>query len=147
MQTLCLTSSPEGISVYADFWSRGMAKLFDLMIISACLLPVDLILRTSFVLHRVPPAANTEGQDVAVFVLLCLYSAVMESSKWQATLGKRAVGILVADSAGNRISFHNALFRSIAQITQFGYLLTLFTIRKQGLHDLVANTRVVPGTL
>ena len=49
-------------------------------------------------------------------LLLCLiYQAVMESSAKQATLGKMALGIVVTDLSGNRVSFGKAsgpLFRT-----------------------------------
>jgi uncharacterized RDD family membrane protein YckC len=50
--------------------------------------------------------------SVGVVVLMCLlfvgnwlYHTAMESSHHQATLGKKALGIIVTDMNGNRISF------------------------------------------
>jgi uncharacterized RDD family membrane protein YckC len=82
-----------------------------------------------------------------VLGLFCLYEARMESSRRQATFGKRALGILVTDLDGGRILFRRALLRSVLQIFTLGYFLAPFTARKQALHDLVAETQVLPGSL
>src|ERR1700678_1757090 len=42
----------------------------------------------------------------------CLYWALCESSAWQATLGKKALRIIVTDLEGRRISFGRAVGRS-----------------------------------
>ena len=76
------------------------------------------------------------------------YFAVMESSKYQATLGKLSMGIKVVDSLGNRISFLKATLRYGAKfLSRFtlgiGFLMPLFTKKKQCLHDKMASTLVV----
>lgn len=77
-----------------------------------------------------------------------LYYVTMESSARQATLGKMAVGIKVAGLDGARITRARALGRWASHLLNYltlyiGYLVTLFTQRKQGLHDMVASTYVV----
>lgn len=79
---------------------------------------------------------------IGAFALLVyfLYYTLMESSKWQATLGKKIMGILVADAEGGRISFGQAAGRFMARsflspILMVGYILAFFTERKQALHD------------
>lgn len=77
-----------------------------------------------------------------------LYFAFFESSIYQATPGKMAVGIRVVDLAGNRLSFGRATGRHfakwISQLTLYiGYIMAGFTEKKQGLHDMIAGTLVV----
>jgi len=72
----------------------------------------------------------------------------LESSARQATLGKMAVGIVVTDERGARISFGRATGRFFAKflsmlILYVGYLMAAFTEKKQGLHDVLAGTLVV----
>lgn len=43
------------------------------------------------------------------------YFALMESSPWQATLGKRAVGLCVSDIEGHRLTLRRALGRNLAK--------------------------------
>jgi uncharacterized RDD family membrane protein YckC len=85
---------------------------------------------------------------LVTFAITILYFALMESSKSQATLGKLAVGIKVVDTEGNRLSFGKAFLRSIGKIISgmimyIGYIMAAFTEKKQGLHDLIANTLVI----
>jgi uncharacterized RDD family membrane protein YckC len=83
-------------------------------------------------------------------VLTWLYFAICESSPWQATLGKLALGIRVTDLNGHRISFPRALGRYLAKflsvlILFIGFLMVAWTRRKQGLHDMLAGTLVLNG--
>jgi uncharacterized RDD family membrane protein YckC len=78
---------------------------------------------------------------------VCLYFAIMESSSIQATVGKLAVGVVVTDLNGERISFLRATGRYFAKILSamilmIGYIMVGFTERKQGLHDMIASTLV-----
>ena len=81
------------------------------------------------------------------FVAQWLYFAVLESSSWQGTPGKKAFGMGVTDLDGNRISFGRATGRYFAKIISgiilgIGFLMVAFTERKQGLHDMLAGTLV-----
>ena len=81
-------------------------------------------------------------------ILGWLYSALQESSEAQATLGKRAMGIIVVDMAGDRISFGRATGRHFSKIPSgmiclIGYFMQPFTEKKQALHDIMAGTLVV----
>jgi uncharacterized RDD family membrane protein YckC len=76
-----------------------------------------------------------------------LYEALMESSSYQATLGKMIFGMKVTDLYGNRISFGRATGRHFAKILSglilcIGFIMVGLTERKQGLHDLIAGTLV-----
>ncbi|MCI5227953.1 MAG: RDD family protein [Candidatus Electrothrix sp. AX2] len=86
--------------------------------------------------------------QVLSFVLPWLYSAFTESSVWQATLGKKALGIQVTDNDGDQISFWRATGRHWSKIISgiilcIGFIMVAFTKRKQGLHDMIAGTLVV----
>lgn len=58
------------------------------------------------------------------------------------------MGIVVTDLNGNRLTFEKATGRYFAKYLStmtlgFGYLMAVFTEKKQALHDLVAGTLVV----
>ena len=77
-----------------------------------------------------------------------LYFALMESSKYQGTLGKMAMGIKVVRGDGGRISIGKAILRYIGKwisgfILCFGYIMAAFTDKKRALHDMIASTLVV----
>jgi uncharacterized RDD family membrane protein YckC len=92
---------------------------------------------------------NIHGQFSVLFGILYiavpfyLYHAGLESSFLQATIGKKAFGMIVTDLNGNRISFGKASIRAIAQIIPFGYITILLSKKKQGLHDFIAGTLVI----
>jgi uncharacterized RDD family membrane protein YckC len=78
-----------------------------------------------------------------------LYFAGLESSRLQATLSGRILGLRVTDLAGEPISFNRATVRHFAMyfsaLTPFavGYLMAFWTKRRQTLHDLLARTLVL----
>lgn len=85
-----------------------------------------------------------------ITAIIWLYFAICESSAWQATVGKLALRIRVTDMQGERISFLRAFGRYPAKylsalILGVGFLMVGWTQRKQGLHDLIANTLVLNG--
>jgi len=83
-----------------------------------------------------------------VLPLVLLYYPVMESSRWQATLGKRYCRLTVVTTRGKRISFVRALVRYLGKYLSgslFGIGFWIIAVRsdRRGLHDLIAGTLVV----
>ena len=81
-------------------------------------------------------------------VIMLLYYSYMESSKYQATLGKLALGMKVTDTHGMPLTFPIAMLRNVSKyisifIFYIGYIMIIFDDRKQGLHDKIADTLVV----
>ncbi len=86
--------------------------------------------------------------DLLAFVLPLLYFTLLESSRWQATIGKRVCHLRVTGLDGGRISFWRALGRYAGKfvsafILGIGFMMAGWTARKQALHDLMAETLVV----
>ncbi len=80
--------------------------------------------------------------------LIWLYSALLESSRFQGTVGKIVLSLRVTHVDGSRLTFLRATGRIFAKllsgfIFMLGYIVALFTERKQALHDLMARTVVV----
>jgi uncharacterized RDD family membrane protein YckC len=126
---------------YAGFWRRVAAALIDGILVAV----VSWIVTGIF-------SGISDGAEVTAQILVLIaaygYYAGMESSSYQATVGKIALGIQVTDLSGNRISFLRALGRNLAEILSalillIGYIMVAFTPKKQGLHDLIAGTLVV----
>jgi len=121
---------PEGEAIHAGFWRRYAAFTIDYLIL---FIPLGLL--------GIAPL-------VGPLIGHWLYNAMMESSGWQATLGKRAMGLKVVDAHGGRISFGRATGRYFSQFLSaftfcVGYMMAGWTGRKQALHDLIASTFVV----
>jgi uncharacterized RDD family membrane protein YckC len=84
-----------------------------------------------------------------------LYFAYFESSEKQGTFGKQAMGLIVTDLNGNRLTFVKASIRHFARIlptlipllgnvyTLADYLCQPFTEKKQTLHDMAAGALVL----
>jgi uncharacterized RDD family membrane protein YckC len=72
----------------------------------------------------------------------------MESSSSQATIGKMLMGIKVTDMDGKRITFGRASGRFFGKVLSklilyIGFIMAAFTEKKQGLHDILAETLVL----
>lgn len=128
---------PAGEAIHAGFWRRCAAYLIDNLIL---FVPSTIVLMIPI---------------LGIFVYLggrWAYFALMESSPSQATLGKRAMGIMATDGKGQRLSLGQATGRyfagAISWITLYiGYAMAGWTSRKQALHDLIADTCVVFDTV
>jgi uncharacterized RDD family membrane protein YckC len=146
---------------YAGFWLRFVAWIIDRIVLqiasSILLLPFGASLGLRQFLRNHPPSSPEElfplftsmGRIfLLTTVLTWLYYALLESSVWQATLGKKALGLEVTDLAGSRIQFGRATGRYFARWLSLmtigiGYIMAGFTEKKQALHDIVAGTLVI----
>ncbi len=135
---------------YAGFWRRVGAYIIDaiiLVIVSGIIGPLIGVGTMS------TDPTNLTGNLAANLVQVVIgvaYFAGMESSSWQATLGKKALGLVVTDLNGNRISLGKAVGRYFAKILSaiillIGFIMVAFTEKKQGLHDMLAGTLVYVG--
>jgi uncharacterized RDD family membrane protein YckC len=142
---------------FGGFWIRVVAYIIDAIVLTIATIPIALIFGISMMAGldptAVPDDATAGGNLLANLlsvVLGWLYYAMMESSAMQATLGKKALGMIVTDESGARISFARATGRYFAKILSalillIGFIMVAFTERKQGLHDKLAGTLVVRG--
>jgi len=152
-------------SIFAGFWLRFVAYIIDWVIIYALqsfiFVPFFGLLGISFASSDFENLSDAEtmgligamtalstGAILLSSVIGILYWSLMESSKYQATVGKLALGLKVTDMDGNSLDFVKALVRNICKILSgmvmfIGYIMVGFTEKKQGLHDIIANTLVV----
>ncbi len=145
---------------YGGFWIRVLAAIIDAIIVRVVVHPVAAIFGLGglaaggFGLHGLPHAASLPflifGSGALLLLTIgasWLYEALMESSSYQATLGKMIFGMKVTDLYGSRISFARASGRYfgkwISDLTLgLLYIMVGLSQRKQGLHDLLAGTLV-----
>jgi uncharacterized RDD family membrane protein YckC len=146
---------------YAGFWRRLAAFLIDTVLLAAASAAVDLLLvlfasasvfATGQSLSDDKLTGITIGAYVIEVVLVWLYYAGLESSPWQATIGKRVMKLAVTDVEGSRISFARATGRYFAKLLSMltlfiGFIIAAFTPRKQALHDYLAGTLVYQRAL
>jgi len=84
---------------------------------------------------------------LVAFGLGWLYAAGLECSSWQATVGKKWMGMKVTDSQGERLGFLRATGRHAAKYLSalpcfLGFMAALFNSRRLAMHDWLAGTRV-----
>lgn len=85
---------------------------------------------------------------VGAMVVSFLYYVIFEVSSIQATPGKYLMGIRVTSETGSKLNLTQASIRYFMKIVSWlllgiGYLIQLFTTKRQALHDLVAGVVVV----
>ena len=142
--------------LYAGFWLRLVAVLIDAGALFAGLLAIALVVGIVVGIALVGSQGAEEvaegvGEVVGVlfvFVVPWLYFALFESSLWQGTLGKKALGLMVTDLDGKRISFLRATGRHFGKFISYialfiGFIMAGFTPKKQALHDMIAGCLVV----
>ena len=148
---------------YAGFWIRFVALIIDSIILGFVSFVLMVPLLGALGLTAVGMGDISDMEETAMlgllagfgttlyisnFIITWLYYSLLQSGKWQATLGKKAVGIKVTDLNGERISFLTATLRYFGKIISsmimlIGYLMAAFTAKKQALHDMIASTYVV----
>lgn len=150
-------------SIYGGFWIRFLAHLVDHIILGVVAAPLFFITVLPSII-RIAQQADRDQEpspemiitiisSVFVYIALAfvgqwLYEALLTSSLWQGTIGKKILRLKVVDEAGNRISFGRATGRFFAKILSsmfmcIGFIMIGFTERKTGLHDMLAGTRVL----
>lgn len=134
-----------------SFWRRLGAYLIDGVILA---LATNLVARP-----MLGPIPDVDPLDPAAFdqlwpyyltnaILAWLYFGLFESSRWQATPGKRVLGLEVTDEAASPISFPRASGRYFGKIASalplgLGFLMIFVTERNQALHDKLAGCLVL----
>ncbi len=86
------------------------------------------------------------------FSVWIFYCAVMESSTYQATIGKLLLKMKVVDEFGNRLTAEKSAIRNLSKIISMivfslGFLWIIIDRRKQGWHDKIARTFVMDREL
>jgi uncharacterized RDD family membrane protein YckC len=142
--------APVQAAAYAGFWRRVLALIIDYCIIMFVVFVIAFIIGFAAAFSGAITSseqAETYGQWFGI-ICFWLYYALMESSKMQATLGKRALGIKVYTEEGQRLSFGRATARHFGKILSglilgIGFIMAAFTEKKQALHDIMAKTVLV----
>lgn len=120
--------------IYAGFWRRFSAFVIDFVI----LIVPGLIL--SFIIPY-----------PAIAVIGYLYHCIFNSSVLMATPGKVMMGIAVVDEKGNQLTLLKSSIRYVCSFISamffcIGYIMSLFTSKRQTLHDLVTSSVVILKT-
>ena len=148
--------TPVATTRYGGFWIRFVAFIIDAIAVGIVTVPFSAMIAVAIGVAGGAVSMPTMGVHMVRFIVGSVFSALvnwiygagLESSSYQATLGKMALGLKVTDLQGLRISFARATGRHFAKILSgmillIGYVMAGFTERKQALHDMIAGTLVV----
>lgn len=135
---------------HGGFWIRFVAYIIDSIIMNIVSGVLWMFVGTGVGVmgaNETAMTASAIGAGMLNLVMNWLYSAILESSSWQGTVGKKALSLVVTDEAGQRIGFGRASGRYFAKILSgiillIGFFMIGWTERKQGLHDKLAGTLV-----
>src|SRR3989442_4616808 len=153
---------------YAGFWLRFVAYIIDGFVLGAGFIAIIVVLAMVTGLGSAVGRIHS-GEDIGeafallgvafffaafgiAFVGTWLYFAMMESSSWQGTLGKRALSIEVTRMAGRRGSFWRAAGRHfsklITKLISFAirYNLPRITEKKESRPDIIGSCLVLRKT-
>lgn len=146
--------SPAGVRAYAGLWLRAAAYIIDSMLLGMILamywmprLPGDI--SGGDIQSMVQEMQSRPGLMLSSLLLPLVYFTILESSAWQASLGKKLLGLRVTDTEGLRLPWWRAALRrlvlDILMRFTFGLSCVLagFTPRRQALHDLLTRCLVV----
>lgn len=152
-------SQGAGSWVYASFLRRFVALIIDGLVLSIPNYVLAILVGLTAALDAIKGETDAEvisstiiGVYLVYLPLVTLinatYEILMIASGWQGTLGKRAMGLVVVDKNGNRLSLGSSILRYISKfvsglICYIGYIMALFDDRKRALHDRMAETLVM----
>lgn len=140
-----LASAPVSMR-FAGFWMRFWAYLFDLVIIGSL---------NRLLVYPIFRASDLELQagnmfapiSIVTAIIFYLYFVLMTKFFGQ-TLGKMVFGLKVVSLKGQKPTWSAILFREwigrfISVTIWISYIIVAFLPKKQGLHDLFAETTVI----
>ena len=132
--------------LYAGFWTRFWAYLLDLVVIGSI---NRMIINPVFRALDVPLIEDGifSPMAIATAIVFYLYFVLMTKFFGQ-TLGKMVFGLKVVELDGKGLTWGTVIFREwigrfISATIMILYVVVAFTNKKQGLHDLFADTTVI----
>lgn len=151
---------------YAGFWIRLLAYLIDGFLLNAVNGIIITIIFTIFskynsewefiinrrynLLNDSIPGSFWLAYGIIFFIVYAIEIAYFTISigKWGKTLGKAAIGAKVIRTDGSRVGYWRAFSRFWAYVLNgltlnIGFLIIVWTSKKQGLHDMICDTIVV----
>lgn len=122
------------VGPYAGFWRRGVAFSVDMFIAVAVSMLLSDITGGTF--------------EPLIALIYAGYLTGFESSEWQASIGKRVMGLKVVDERGERLTISRALGRNFAKALSaaplfLGFIWNVFSDKGQCWHDSLADTLVI----
>lgn len=164
--------------IYAGFWRRAIALFVDMIIMVAgvFLLALPQLVSQVILYVQTQKVTFSTGLELAFeqmvylmdsmlviddqfnpqmftfsilwAVIFTIFFSLLESSKWQATPGKKLMGIYVCDLNEERLDFAQSFMRNFNKIFSMltfniGFILAGLTRKRQALHDIMSQCLVM----
>lgn len=146
---------------YAGFWIRVLAYFIDAIIVELVVVAVSGLI--GFLIGIIAAAngnhnseqlsaiAGGVGALIGITIVIAYY-IIFNSGRWQATPGKRVLGIHLITVGGEKVGGWLALGRYLAYIISslpffIGFMVIGWNEEKKGFHDMICKTRVIYGKL
>jgi uncharacterized RDD family membrane protein YckC len=147
---------------YAGFWVRFFAGTLDILFLA---IPLAILFAIggfddaklfaeyenfSDFYTAFTTAPSNRLLNLITHAVSIAYVGCFLSSKQQATLGKRLLGIYVGNPDGSKLSWQKSVARALGSIVTsmtmgLGFLVVIFSKEKISLHDYLCKTRVFKG--
>lgn len=131
---------------FAGFWMRFWAYLLDLIVIGS----IDrIVINPLFRAIGIDLHSGDFFAPIAIATAITYYGYFVLMTKFFGqTLGKMVFGLRVVDLRGEKLSWSSVLFREwigrfISTFIFILYILVAILPKKQGIHDLFADTSVI----
>ena len=131
---------------YAGFWTRFVAYLIDMIVIYAV---ASLLNTFSFGLLNKQLDFPILGEESLSYVIVMFTYFIAMTYYFSQTLGKMIMKIKVETNKGEKLSLADVVYRELVGrlltifLVYLPYLAVVFTNKKKGLHDFIADTVVV----
>ncbi|AIF68100.1 hypothetical protein GZ22_16630 [Terribacillus saccharophilus] len=133
---------------YAGFWMRFWAYIVDLIVVFSL---TGLIVKPFTMIDSFREATLWLWSVSGLLGGVIFFAYFLFMTKWRGqTLGKMIFGLRVIRKDGERLSWSDTLIREVVGrfihrllFLFFLYAVVAFTPRKQGLHDMFADTLVI----
>ncbi len=155
METVEEKTDSQAIGVrYGGFWVRLAAHIIDGFVVSVAsmiiVIPLSIVLSIFAAMDETRIAEYiTQAVTSLISMALSWGYYIFMTHKYQATLGKMAIGARVVAEDGQQLTLGNVVMReTLGKIASgiallVGYFMIGFTAKKQGLHDMIAKSVVV----
>ena len=131
---------------YAGFWTRFISYLIDMIVIYA----ISSLLNTiSFGLLNKVLDFPILGEESLSYVIVMFTYFISMTYFFSQTLGKMIMKIKIETNRGDKLNFADVVYRELVGrlltifLVYIPYLAVVFTNKKKGLHDYIADTVVV----
>ena len=131
---------------YSGFWVRFIAYIIDLIVVAAL---AGLLNTYSFGLLNRELYFPILGEEGLSYVVVMFSYFILMTYYFSQTLGKMIMKVKVETNKGTKLKISDVLYREVIgrlltiALFNIPYIVVVFTDKKKGLHDYIADTVVV----